>query len=46
MGRHDRWHIGSDTKAITAAMIARLVEQHVMSFDDILADSFPAFGAH
>jgi CubicO group peptidase (beta-lactamase class C family) len=39
----DRWHIGSDTKAITATMIGRLVERHVMSFDDTLADSFPAF---
>jgi CubicO group peptidase (beta-lactamase class C family) len=39
----DRWHIGSDTKAITATMIARLVERHVMSFDDTLADSFPVF---
>ncbi len=37
----DRWHIGSDTKAFTATMIARLVEQHVMSFDDTLAESFP-----
>ena len=24
---NDRWHIGSDTKAFTATMIARLVEQ-------------------
>jgi CubicO group peptidase (beta-lactamase class C family) len=39
----DRWHIGSDTKAITATMIARLVERHVMSFDATLGDSFPAF---
>ncbi len=39
----DRWHIGSDTKAFTATLIARLVEQGVMSFDDTLADSFPAF---
>jgi CubicO group peptidase (beta-lactamase class C family) len=39
----DSWHIGSDTKAITATMIARLVERHVMRFDDTLADSFPAF---
>ena len=37
----DRWHIGSDTKAFTATMIARLVEQHVMSFDDTLAASLP-----
>lgn len=40
---NDRWHIGSDTKAITATMIARLVDQRVMSFDDTLAASFPAF---
>ena len=39
----DRWHIGSDTKAFTATMIARLVEKHVMSFDETLAVSFPAF---
>jgi CubicO group peptidase (beta-lactamase class C family) len=39
----DRWHIGSDTKAFTSTMIARLVEQRVMSFDATLADSFPAF---
>lgn len=39
--RGDRWHIGSDTKAFTSTMIARLVEQRVMSFDDTLADSFP-----
>ncbi|MEQ1865465.1 MAG: serine hydrolase domain-containing protein, partial [Micropepsaceae bacterium] len=39
----DRWHIGSDTKAFTATLIARLVEQGVMSFDDTLAASFPAF---
>ena len=39
----DRWHLGSDTKAFTSTMIARLVEQHVMSFDDTLAASFPAF---
>jgi D-alanyl-D-alanine carboxypeptidase len=39
---NDRWHIGSDTKAFTATMIARLVEQGVMRFEDTLADSFPA----
>ena len=39
----DRWHIGSDTKAFTSTMIARLVEQGVMGFDDTLAASFPAF---
>ena len=40
---NDRWHIGSDTKAFTATLIARLVEQGVMHFEDTLADSFPAF---
>jgi CubicO group peptidase (beta-lactamase class C family) len=39
---NDRWHLGSDTKAFTSTMIARLVEKHVMSFDDTLAASFPA----
>lgn len=39
---NDRWHIGSDTKAFTATMIARLVEQGVMRFDDTLAASLPA----
>ena len=39
----DRWHIGSCTKAFTATMIARLVEQKLMSFDDTLEASFPAF---
>jgi len=42
---NDRWHIGSDTKAFTATLVARLVEQGVMSFDDTLAASFPAFAA-
>jgi CubicO group peptidase (beta-lactamase class C family) len=39
----DRWEIASDTKAFTSTMIARLVEQRVMGFDDTLAHSFPAF---
>ncbi|MBY0421660.1 MAG: beta-lactamase family protein, partial [Parvularculaceae bacterium] len=39
----DRWHIGSDTKAFTATLIARLVEKKVLRFDDTLAASFPSF---
>lgn len=39
---NDRWHIGSDTKAFTATLIARLVEQGVMRLDDTLAASLPA----
>ncbi|MBP6013648.1 MAG: beta-lactamase family protein [Alphaproteobacteria bacterium] len=39
---NDRWHIGSDTKAFTSTLIARLVEQNVLHFEDTLASSFPA----
>lgn len=39
----DRWHIGSNTKAFTATMIARLVERGVMRFEDTLASTFPTF---
>jgi CubicO group peptidase (beta-lactamase class C family) len=39
----DRWHIGSDSKAFTATLIARLVEKGAMSFDDTLSAAFPAF---
>jgi CubicO group peptidase (beta-lactamase class C family) len=38
---NDEWHIGSDTKAFTATMIARLVERGVMKFEDTLAVCFP-----
>lgn len=37
----DRWHIGSDTKAMTATLIARLAERGLVSFDDPLARLFP-----
>ncbi len=30
----ERWHIGSNTKAMTATMIARLVQRGVLSWDD------------
>jgi CubicO group peptidase (beta-lactamase class C family) len=38
----DLWHIGSDTKAFTATLMARLAERHVLSLDDTLAACFPA----
>jgi CubicO group peptidase (beta-lactamase class C family) len=38
---NDRWHIGSDTKAMTATLIARLVEYGKLRFEDTLADAFP-----
>lgn len=37
----DRFHLGSDTKAMTAALIGRLVEQGVLGFDMTIADAFP-----
>ncbi|MEJ0085121.1 MAG: serine hydrolase domain-containing protein [Pseudomonadota bacterium] len=41
----DRWHIGSDTKAMTATLIARLVERGLVSFDSTLAQLFPGVAA-
>lgn len=38
----DQWHIGSDTKAVTATMIARLAEKGVLRFDETLEEIFPA----
>src|SRR6185312_8124214 len=37
----DRWAIGSDTKAFTSTMIARLAERGVLSLDDTLASLLP-----
>jgi len=37
----DLWHMGSDTKAMTATMIAALVEQGKLSWDATLAGVFP-----
>ena len=36
----DLWHIGSDGKAITATMIAKLVEREVMKWDQTLGETF------
>lgn len=37
----DRWHIGSDAKAMTATMIARLVERGVLSWSAPLKSMLP-----
>lgn len=34
----DLWHLGSNTKAMTAVLIARLVEQGVVAWDDTVGD--------
>ncbi len=37
----DRWHLGSNTKAMTAALFARLVEQGRASWDLKVVDALP-----
>lgn len=37
----DRWHLGSNTKAMTAALFARLVEQGRARWGMTLAEAFP-----
>src|SRR5688572_7235160 len=37
----DRWHLGSNTKAMTATLVARLVERNQMAWTTSLADAFP-----
>lgn len=34
----DLWHIGSDTKAMTATLVARLAERGTVSWDDTIGD--------
>lgn len=37
----DHWHLGSNTKTMTATLVARLVEQGVLKWDQRLVDCFP-----
>jgi CubicO group peptidase (beta-lactamase class C family) len=39
----DQFHLGSDTKAMTAALIAGLVEEGKLRYDDTLGKAFPKF---
>jgi CubicO group peptidase (beta-lactamase class C family) len=41
----DRWHIGSCTKAITATLVAVLVEKQVLAWDLTIADALPDIAA-
>jgi len=38
---NDKWHLGSDAKAMTAALVARLVEQGQLKWDTTVAGVFP-----
>ncbi len=37
----DKWHLGSDTKAMTAVLIARFVEERKLRWDESLEEIFP-----
>lgn len=37
----DRFHLGSDTKAMTAVLVARLVEEGELAWDMTMAQAFP-----
>lgn len=37
----DQWHLGSNTKAMTAAMIGRLVERGTLGWDSTIGEVFP-----
>ncbi len=41
----DLWHIGSDTKAMTAALIGRLVEQGKLKWEATIGEAFPGLEA-
>ena len=41
----DKWHLGSNTKAMTAAMIGRLVERGKLRWDSTVGEVFPEFAA-
>jgi CubicO group peptidase (beta-lactamase class C family) len=43
--QQDLWHLGSDTKAMTATLIARLVEQGLLRYDENMASIFPGVAA-
>jgi CubicO group peptidase (beta-lactamase class C family) len=38
---NDKWHLGSDTKAMTASVVGKLVEQGSISWTTTLAEIFP-----
>ena len=41
----DRWHLGSNTKALTALLYAQLVRQEIAEWETPVADLFPDFAS-
>ncbi len=41
----DRWHLGSETKAMTATLMAVLVEDKTISWTQTLPDAFPSLAS-
>jgi CubicO group peptidase (beta-lactamase class C family) len=39
----DKWHLGSDTKAMTAVVVATLVERGMLKWTSTIGEIFPAF---
>jgi CubicO group peptidase (beta-lactamase class C family) len=42
---NDQWHLGSDTKAMTATLVAKLVEKGRLRWDSTVAEVFPDLSA-
>ena len=42
----DRWHLGSDTKAMTATLVGTFVDDGDLTFDSTLAELFPEVAVH
>ncbi len=45
-GIDERWHIGSNTKAMTATLIARLVQRGELSWDDTVGETLAVLEPH
>ncbi|MEZ5475353.1 MAG: serine hydrolase domain-containing protein [Steroidobacteraceae bacterium] len=45
VARGDRWHLGSDGKAMTATLIARLVERGILNWESPLEQLLPAMAS-
>jgi len=42
---NDKWHLGSDTKAMTASLVGRLVEQGLLKWNTTVVDVFPGLAS-